>query len=320
MSQQALSRIAAAVPRPGALQRHWLGPLLCVPALALVTAFLVVPAALTVHISMTDMSLSTLGSVSWVGLDNYRRLLSRPELPRIALNTVLFVSVNLVAFNIVLPLTVAALTSAWEERLGRFLRTLWLLPRVTPSVVYALLWVWLTAPAPYGTLNQLLSPLGASGGSWLLSHPWPVLIAADGLVGTSFATVLFSAAIRAVPQELLRAAAADGASYWQTFRYVILPLLRWPMLFVATYQGLSLLASFEFVLLLTNGGPGLWETEVWSLYAYHQAFSYYTGGLQMGYGAAIASLLVGFGVVASLAALRLFRFAQLTAEPRLRAV
>ncbi len=293
---------------------------MCAPALALVTAFVVAPAALTLHMSMTDTSLSTLGSVHWVGLQNYRRLLSRPELPKIALNTLLFVSVNLAVFNIALPLLVACLTAAWEERLGRLVRTLWLLPRVTPSVVYALLWVWLTAPAPYGTLNQVLSPFGAAGDSWLLAHPWPVLIIADGLVGTSFATVLFAAAIGALPRELLWAAAADGASYWQAFRYVVLPLLRWPIMFVATYQGLSLLASFEFVLLLTNGGPGLWQTEVWSLYAYHQAFSYYAGGLQMGYGAAIASLLVGFGAVASLLALRLFRFAELAAEPRLRVV
>jgi inositol-phosphate transport system permease protein len=317
---EAWTRLVAAAPRPAALGRRWLGPLMCAPALALVTAFLVAPAALTLHISMTDMSLSTLGSVQWVGLENYRRLLSRPELPKIALNTLLFVGVNLVIFNLFLPLAVATLTAAWEERLGRLVRPLWLLPRVTPSVVYALLWVWLTAPAPHGTLNQLLAPLGVGGGSWLLSYPWPVVIVADGLVGTSFATILFSAAIRAVPRELWLAAAADGASYWQTFRYVVLPLLRWPIMFVATYQGLSLLASFEFVLLLTNGGPGLWQTEVWSLYAYHQAFSYYTGGLQMGYGAAIASLLVGFGAVASLVALRLFRFAELTAEPRLRAV
>jgi inositol-phosphate transport system permease protein len=73
------------------------------------------------------------------------------------------------------------------------------MPRVTPSVVYALLWIRVTAPATYGTLDQVLAPLGADGGSWLLSYPWPVPIVADGLVGTSFATVLFSAAIRAVP-------------------------------------------------------------------------------------------------------------------------
>jgi ABC-type Fe3+ transport system permease subunit len=81
-----------------------------------------------------------------------------------------------------------------------------------------------TAPATYGTLDQVLALLGADEDSWLLSYPWPVPIVADGLVGTSLATVLFSAVIRAVPQELLLTAAADGASYWQAFRYVVLPL------------------------------------------------------------------------------------------------
>lgn len=320
MASNARSRLVNATSRRRGLVGHHLAILMCSPALALVTSFLVVPAILTIRTSMTDMSLATLGSVRWVGLENYRRLLEQPELPRIALNTLAFAGVNLIVFNIVLPLVVIALSAAWEECLGRFLRPVWLLPRVTPSVVYSLLWIWLTAPAPHGTLNQLLTPLANGQSSWLLSHPWPVVITADGLIGTSFATVLFAAAIKAIPKEVLQAAQIDGASYWQAFRHIVLPFLRWPIMFVAAYQGLSLLASFELILLLTNGGPGLWQTETWSLYGYHQAFSYYAGGLQMGYGAAISSLLVGFGALASLAILRLFRFPQLTAEPKLGAI
>lgn len=305
-------------PMPLSWPRHSLGLLMLLPCLALVVPFLLVPALMTVHLSTTNMSLATLGNTQFVGLDNYARLLERPELPRIAVNTVVFVVPNLVLFSLALPLAVAALTTVWNRSVGRFARLLWLLPRLTPSVVYSLLWVWLTADAPFGTLNQLAGVIGLQPRNWLLEHPWLTIVAADGLIGTSFATVLFVAAMEAVPRELVMAAQVDGASRWQLLLHVVLPYIRWPVLFVSAYQFLSLLASFELILLLTNGGPGLWQTETWSLYAYHQAFSYYAGGLQIGYGAAIATVLVLAGLVASLLFLRLFDFRRLAGEPRLK--
>ena len=81
----------------------------------------------------------------------------------------------------------------------------------------------------------------------------------------------------------------DGAGPWQTIRYVILPELRWPLLFVTTYQTLSLLTSFEQILLLTDGQFG---TEVWSLWAYHRALSNYFGNFQWGFGAALAMVFL----------------------------
>jgi inositol-phosphate transport system permease protein len=98
---------------------------------------------------------------------------------------------------------------------------------------------------------------------------------------------------------------------------VILPLLRWPLLFVVTYQTLSLLTSFEQILLLTNGGPGLYVTEVWSLTAYHRALSNYFGNTQWGYGSAFAVVLVVIGVVMAIIYMRFFRFGELVAEPKI---
>ena len=83
-----------------------------------------------------------------------------------------------------------------------------------------------------------------------------------------------------------------------------------------TYQAISLMASYEYILLTTNGGPGLYGTEVWSLYAFHTALSSYYGNLEFGFGAALAALLVLMGLVVSGILLRVFRFAELVGDPK----
>ena len=77
----------------------------------------------------------------------------------------------------------------------------------------------------------------------------------NGLTGASLGLVIFTAAIESIPRDLLRAARVDGASTWHLVWRILIPLLRWPLMFVTIYQTLSLLTSFEAILLLTNGGP-----------------------------------------------------------------
>jgi inositol-phosphate transport system permease protein len=128
--------------------------------------------------------------------------------------------------------------------------------------------------------------------------------------------LVFTSAITAIPQDLFRAARVDGASAWQIVRRITLPLIKWPILFVLIYQTMSLIASYEYILLTTDGGPGLYGTEVWSLWAFHTALTNYYGNLEFGYGAAMAAILVVMGLVISLVMLRVFRFGQLVAEPK----
>ena len=107
-----------------------------------------------------------------------------------------------------------------------------------------------------------------------------------------------------------------GEATLQTMRRVVLPLLRWPILFVTAYQTLSLLTSFEYILLLTGGGPGFYTTTVWALHAYNLALSNYFGNVQFGLGAAMAAVLVVIGIVVSLLYLRVFNFRALVSEPK----
>ena len=115
---------------------------------------------------------------------------------------------------------------------------------------------------------------------------------------------------------MLQAAEVDGASRWQQVRWIILPQLRWPILFYTSYQTLSLLTSFEHTLLATDGGPGR-GTEVWALAAYHTALNNYGGNLEYGFGSAYALILVIIGIALSLLYLRLFNFRELVSRPRI---
>ncbi len=289
------------------------------PAALIVLLFFVAPVILTFWISLTNMSVATLGRVQVIGLENYRRIIASPYTSRILQNTFLYVFATL-TFNVGMGLILALLTTHIKEQVGVLFRALWLLPRITPSVVYAILWSWATAPAPFGTFNQVLGPLGVPPRNWLTTQPWGVIILANGFVGASLGMIIFTSAIKAIPPDYIMAARVDGATTWQIIRRIILPLIRWPIMFVTAYQTLSLLASFEYILLLTEGGPGFYRTEVWALYAYHQALSNYFGNTQFGFGAALAAVLVAIGIVASLIYLRVFRFREMMGEPKIEGI
>jgi inositol-phosphate transport system permease protein len=230
---------------------------------------------------------------------------------KILLNTTRYVSLTLL-FNVGMGLALALLSSSVHERWGNQVRAVWLLPRILPPVVYVLIWHGLTREAPFG----LVSDITGISQNWISTEPWAVLVLANGLVGASFGMLIFSSAIRSISQDLFYASAVDGATTAQTVRRVVLPLLRWPILFVTAYQTLSLLTSFEYILLLTDGGPGFYTTTVWALHAYKLALSNYFGNVQFGLGAAMAAFLVVIGVVVSLVYLRIFNFRALVAEPK----
>lgn len=294
------------------MRRYVTPPIFLLPATILIVLFFLVPVVMTLRLSLTDISTVTFRNPKWVALGNYDTLLRDPFIGKILLNTARYVGFTLL-FNVGMGLVLALLSVAVHERYGNQMRAAWLLPRIVPSVVYVTIWRGLTREAPYGLLSNVT---GASG-NWIGSHPWDAIVLANGLVGASFGMLLFTSAIRAIPPDLSYAAAVDGATTTQMVRRVVLPLLRWPILFVTVYQTLSLLTSFEYILLLTGGGPGFYTTTVWSLHAYKLALSNYFGNVQFGLGAAMAAVLVVIGVAVSLLYLRIFNFRALVAEPKI---
>lgn len=286
------------------------------PAAVLVVVFFFIPVLLTLGMSFTDLATATgLAGWQWIGTANYEQIFRGSFTGLIVRNTILYVALTL-SFNVLVGLAVALLSVHMAGRVGGLFRAVWLLPRISPSVVYTLMWTWAAAPAPFGIFNELAAPFGVAPRFWMNSDPWPFIIFLNGFVGASLGMLVFTSAIESIPEDLFRAARVDGANAWQIVRRITLPLIRWPILFVLVYQTMSLLASYEYILLTTNGGPGLYLTEVWSLWAFHTALQSYYGNLEIGLGSAMAAILVLGGVVVSAILLRVFRFNDLVTEPR----
>jgi len=291
------------------------------PVLILIVLFFFIPLIIVFILSFTNLDMTNFGILKWWkpdnwSLNNYVKIFQDPFFPKILGNTILYTALTLIVFNVGMALVVALITTHINRRAGFAFRVLWLLPRITPVVVYIMMWKALAGPAPMGVINAyILGPLGIGHGEYLLNTcPWTFVILVNGFIGASFGMILFSSAIEAIPKEYLMASKVDGATTWQTIRHVELPMIKWPLLFVTTYQTLSLLTSFEQILLLTDGGPGLYQTEVWALAAYHRAF---TGNTQWGYGAAWSVILVIIGIVMAIIYLRVFRFRALVEEPKI---
>ncbi len=264
---------------------------------------------------------AALAEVSYTGwvftTQNFKTMVELPDTWRTMANTLFYVFTTLILFNTGFALVLSIATHYMAEAPAGFFRAMWLLPRITPPVLYVLMWKWLAWDN--GFLDKLLVPLGFHARNWLLDTPtnaWVFVILINGIVGASMGMLIFSSAIKAIPKPLFYASEVDGAGRWQQIRHIILPQLRWPILFITSYQTLSLLTSFEYILLSTDGGPG-GATEVWALSTYMKALNNYGGALQYGYGAALSLVLVVIGVTLSLLYLRLFNFNTLTQSPKI---
>ncbi|SNR68749.1 carbohydrate ABC transporter permease [Desulfurobacterium atlanticum] len=287
-----------------------------VPFLFLVVVFYFIPVIITFLISFTNMSSYTgFSNWHWVEFKNYEFIFKNPETVQHFWITVKYVVCTLLFFNVGLAFILALATTHISRKWGYFFRSLWLLPRITPVVVYIMMWQFLVADAPYGVINQLfIKPLGLQPQNWLAVVPFLMIVLVNGFVGASFGMIIFTSAIESIPKDIMNASLIDGATIFQRIRYVIVPYLKWPLLFVLTYQTLSLLTSFEQILILTNGEFG---TEVWALWAYHKALSNYWGNFQWGFGMALSAVLVIVGVIFSIIYMRFFKFKELVKRPKI---
>ncbi len=300
-------------------QRNWTPYWFMMPSAVLVILFFFIPAVLLFYVSTTNQASSNFGNPDNVGLHNYETILNDRFVGKIFQNTVFYVVVTLGLFNVGMALVIALVTTHIDRRSGILFRTLWMLPRLTPTVIYIMMWKRIATGPPYGIFNQLMEPFGVEGINWLSAkgNAWLFVIMTNGFIGASFGMIIFTSAIESIPKAQMRAALVDGATTLQRIRFVILPALRWPLLFVVTYQSLSLLTSFELIWLLTDGGPGLYRTEVWALTAYKRALANYFGNAQWGYASAWAVFLVIIGITLSVIYMRYFRFGELVSEPKI---
>ncbi|WP_248930226.1 carbohydrate ABC transporter permease [Paenibacillus hamazuiensis] len=263
-------------------------------------------AILVILIAFTSMD----SSMHWKfnGIVNFRKALIDPKIGLIMLNTIIFVCMTLL-FKVVWGFIIAVTTTYYMENktVGSWFRTIWLLPRVSPGVVEAMLWTWIFSSSEYGVLNSLMHTLyGSAPVAWLDKYPLLINILLAGVMGSSLSMVILSSAMQSINKSYFYVAKVDGASEWSILRNLIVPFLRWPIMFLVIWQGLALLTSYESILLLTDGGPNS-RSETWALYAFHKAFS----SLDFGYGSAVSLFILPIVFVVIFLAYRVFGFHKL---------
>lgn len=258
-----------------------------VPAYGAILAVVGIPVAYSLYLSFHQWKLATFQKgVPFVGLDNYLKAIGDDGFWHSLQLTVGFMVVAL-SIEIVLGIALAVLLDqAFKGR--RTVLILLLLPMFVTNVVIGLIWRILLS-YDFGVVNWLLSLLGLPKVAWL-GDPglalWSLVIV-DVWNTTAFVALLVLAGLAAVPDEPRQAARVDGASSWQTFRLITLPLLR-PVIFVAVvWRTIDLFRIFDVVYSLTGGGPYN-ATETISLYAYNQGFA----SFNLGFASAVSYLII----------------------------
>lgn len=293
----------------------------------MVMLFFVIPLILTVYTSFTNMRNWNIDRYIFdiVGLRNYEALVNfsryDPKFESAVITTLVFVTATL-GVNVVGGLTLAILAFFLEEKISVSYRLLWLLPRMTPVAVYSLLWYYFFHSDAIGTLNRALMLAGVidkpvDWGSFMMPlGTWGILVFVNGLVGVSFGMIIFYSAIRSIPWEYFAAARVDGAGNLVIIRSIIIPQLRWHLLFVTVWQLLSLLTTYAHIFLLYEWGvvDRIWG-QTWSLLVFNLAFLP-AGELRQGLAAAAATVLVVIGIGLGLLTLRILGFQRMITRPR----
>jgi multiple sugar transport system permease protein len=262
---------------------HVAGWLFVLPATALIALFGIVPIGWVVILSLQHNDLLT--APTWVGLGNYRTLVHDPvfrdSIRRTIVYTILFVPLSVGG-----ALAVALLLHA-EIRFGRFYRTAVFVPVATSTVATGIIFNWLLDPT-YGIANYLLDKVGL-GPYGFFQDPDQALYAVVAMTvwgWLGFDVIIYLAALQGIPQDVLEAAALDGARRWATFRHVVLPLLSPATLFLIVWSTINALQVFDEIYVTTRGGP-LQATTVLVYEIYNEAFVVFHAG----YAAAIAVVL-----------------------------
>ena len=273
--------------------------LLNAPAVGLILALVLYPVAYSLWISLHRYNLRRPRDVQFVGLSNYGQILQDPYFWNSVQISATF-AVLAVAGVVLIGLGIALLFNG-EFRGRGPARAMLLIPWAIPGVVNGLMWSGLLGK--YGAVNSLLTTLHhlpvvgslvPPRQTWL-SDPGAALyaaVAAHVWKEVPFATIVFLAALQAIPADQYRAAQVDGSTPWRTFRFITLPWLIHPLLIVVIFQTMTAFRTFDLIFTLTGGGPGR-ATYVIAWQTYKQAFSFLNLGHANAYSYLIALLTLG---------------------------
>ncbi|MBI4495776.1 MAG: sugar ABC transporter permease [Deltaproteobacteria bacterium] len=272
---------------------------LLTPARAVLALVTLGPLLYLLATSLTPLDLTKPRSFRFSGLANYRDLIADDRF----WNSVMVqfrLSTATVVAQLLLGLGLALLLNR-PLPFRELIRTGFIVPMVLPPIVVAIIWKILFTPL-LTPLNLLTVPLEVQQPSWLTDPTFALwtIVVADVWQWTPFTTLILVAALQMMPQEPFEAALVDGASAWQRFLWIVLPLLKPALVVAGLFRLIDSFKAFPLIFVMTGGGPGV-STEPTNYYSYSQAFTH----TFIGYSSAMIIVMLAATVALSAAVIRL---------------
>ena len=294
-----------AADRRGERARYRFPLLMMTPFMIMIIIFVVIPVIVMIVMSFTDMDVK----MAWhfIGFNNYRKIFGYPKFKQIIVRTLLFVLFD-VFFSVLGSIFVCIITTYYldivyqRKNLGLFYRILWLIPNLTPQIVYMLIWKLCFGAEGYGLINNMLAALHLPTVDWFTKASFQLLVFVNCLKSASGSIILFSSAIQQIPQSIIQSARVDGAGNMRICMKIVLPYLKWPITQKTLWSILGNFTAYESIRLFTNGGP-MGGTTTYAYYIYQNAYSYY----RYGYGAALSVFLVCISILLGMVMLHIFK-------------
>jgi len=222
---------------------------------------------------------------TFVGLDNFVRMKDDWLFWKTFGNTLYWVAGSVVP-TVIIALTLALLINRPMRGVLGF-RLIYFIPNITLMVAASVIWLWIYHP-DFGLFNYILHLVGIKGPAWLHSSEWamPALMLMGWWKGSGYSMLIFLAGLQGVPAELYEAAIVDGATGWQRFWRITLPLLSPATFFVLTTSFIGAFQGFDQFYIMTRGGPAH-ATTTMVLHIYNNGFNFF----RMGYSCSMAMVL-----------------------------
>lgn len=285
------------------LKRKYMWLFFLAPTVAVLISIVIFPLVFSLSLSFHDWNIIRARGWSWAGIGNYRTILFQDSYFRSAFKVTLLYLAGTVPLQFGLGLVVALLLHQITKKIIGFLRTALIIPTTMTPIVVGIIWRLMYNP-DLGMLNYLLTLFGFSPINWtgMPGTALPSVMMADIWEWTPLMALILLAGLQSLPQEPFEASLVDGASSWQTFRYITLPLLSPAMLVALLIRVMDSFKTFDLIFVLTQGGPGM-STEVLNYYTYRYGFKFF----HLGYASALSWLLLVLVTIISMILIRILQ-------------
>lgn len=277
------------------MTRRWFKWYMTLPAVLFVLIMMVFPIVYTFRLSFFDWSMSSASLPQWVGLSNYTSLFQDPRFVAAFWRTIYF-TVLAIVIETILGVGIALLLNK-DFKGKNIVKTIFLLPMVATPVAMGLVWLLIYEPT-MGFANAFLQFFHLPQQLWLASPTQviPSLVVIDVWEWTPMVSLIVMAGLATLPSDPYEAAYVDGATKWQSLRFITLPLLRPTIAVAVMLRLIDVLKTFDIIYATTQGGPGN-ASETLNVYGYNLGFQYFNMGLASALLVIFFAIVMGFTVL-----------------------